>query len=81
MLLDVFGRFWNVSDLGFGFGNNPSRQVFLELGSFLGTFQGPEDHVFPKFQNYSKIRQTLAKHSIFAIFKITENYTKIEKMI
>ena len=27
MFFDVFGRFWSVSDLGFGFGNNPRRQV------------------------------------------------------
>ena len=28
----VFGWFWSVSDLGFGFGNNPRRQVFEETG-------------------------------------------------
>ena len=32
VFFDVFGRFWSVSDLGFGFGNNPRRQVFEETG-------------------------------------------------
>ena len=32
MFFDIFGRFWNVSDFGFGCGNNPRRQVFEETG-------------------------------------------------
>ena len=32
MFFRVFGRFWSVSDLGFGLGNNPRRQVFEETG-------------------------------------------------
>ena len=32
VFFSVFGRFWSVSDLGFGLGNNPRRQVFEETG-------------------------------------------------
>ena len=32
MFFDVFGWFWCVSELGFGFGNSPTRQLFLETG-------------------------------------------------
>ena len=32
MFFDVFGWFWSVSDLGFGPGNNPRRQVFEVTG-------------------------------------------------
>ena len=32
MFFDVFERFWSVLNLGFGFGNNPRRQVFEETG-------------------------------------------------
>ena len=36
-----------------------------------------EENVLPSFQNWSKIYQKLAKHSIFAIFKITKKLPKI----
>ena len=32
VFFEVCGRFWSVSDFGFGPGNNPRRQVFLNTG-------------------------------------------------
>ena len=59
MFFGVFGRFWSVSDLGFGPGNNPRRQVFEETGTWrlrysIGTQKIPLD--IPTYSN-GKIRK------------------------
>ena len=45
IFFSVLGRFWSVSDLGFGFGNNLRRQVFEETDIWRLHYMHVEMHV------------------------------------
>ena len=59
MFFDVFGQFWSVSDLGFGLGNNPRRQVFEETGIWRLHY-GEEHHLSEPLAAWSWAQATAA---------------------